>query len=190
MSGSIRRCRADPRRESEPSSNEVRSTRMGKARFYLSRECGFGECEEKWGRPCGRPHSHRRVGPGGRLTPGVSMPFSIALASSPRNGACRPALAPVPVPSGAGFDHEDRSRTPGGSETGLSIGASSGRDIVRRRCCTSAPDLESGLSDFVPPWFQRPGIGCRPKTILLPGLRHDGIRRVEAVPKSRGFPGC
>ena len=25
----------------------------------------------KWGRPCGRPHSHRRVGPEGRLTPGV-----------------------------------------------------------------------------------------------------------------------
>ena len=25
----------------------------------------------KWGRPCGRPHSHRRVGPEGHLTPGV-----------------------------------------------------------------------------------------------------------------------
>ncbi len=27
--------------------------------------------KRKWGRPCGRPHSHRRVGPEGHLTPGV-----------------------------------------------------------------------------------------------------------------------
>ena len=31
----------------------------------------------KWGRPCGRPHSHRRVGPEGHLTPGVFRELAV-----------------------------------------------------------------------------------------------------------------
>ena len=41
-------------------------------RFAGGIEKDTERCDKpKWGRPCGRPHSHRRVGPEGRLTPGV-----------------------------------------------------------------------------------------------------------------------
>ena len=78
--------------------------------------------KEKWGQPCGRPHSHRRWASGGSAYRQVS--------SKPRPGRNRSAAMSSPgARAGAGstrgrFQSEDFSLPPGGSETGLSIKAS------------------------------------------------------------------
>lgn len=82
--------------------------------------------QRKWGRSEDRPHSRRRVagpeGPG--LTPDVSP--AVANPEGMSLAAYRPALAPAPVPSGAGYDPKIHPLRPGGSETDCHFGFSSG----------------------------------------------------------------
>ena len=67
----------------------------------------------------------------------------------------RPALAPVPVPSGAlGMIRGPVPNPPGGSETGLSTWASSSSRIARRRC---------------------ENLSARPESPTLPTLRPRGF---------------
>ena len=145
--------------------------------------------KEKWGRPCGRPHSHRRVGPEGHLTPGVSMPVPRSSCEHSKSASIRPALAPAPVPSGAGIDREDLSLPPGGSETISSAWVSSGSREIRRfrEFLDARPAIRP--SDFAPSRLQRSGIWSAPgRTFVLFRFsflhRAASRRRVVTVPKS------
>lgn len=73
-----------------------------------SRQC-------KWGRPEGRPHSHRRV----VLPEGKRLAPSAVAVSGPKSACrrCHRRSRRHPVPSGGWFGSEDPPRMPGGSET-------------------------------------------------------------------------
>jgi len=51
--------------------------RQGPDRLLKGGSDGLTDCKRKWGRHCCRPHSHRRVGPEGHLTPGVFRALAV-----------------------------------------------------------------------------------------------------------------
>jgi hypothetical protein len=139
--------------------------------------------KRKWGRHCCRPHSHRRVGPEGRFTPGVSL--------QPPGGRrlYRPALAPVPVLSGAGYDPKIFPLPPGGSATDLLARFSSFGDAEHRRSIETGRQVRP--ADRAPLRLQR-SVSCSIRR--CPGshsstARHFAIASKE-VPKSLLLSGC
>ena len=157
----------------------------------------FAGPQEKWGQPCGRPHSHRRVGPEGHLTPGVSMPPERLLRVSRKRPQCRPALAPVPVPSGAQLRSEDLCRsTRRFRDRSLDLEPRTVACFARRRCRQPRRQTEkSDLADFAPPRLQRfeteSCVQSEPwgyPDLIPPPRWHR--RRVETVPKSLVLSGC
>jgi len=95
----------------------------------------------KWGRPCGRPHSHRRVVSTEveSLTPGVVRALAVRSAA-----LCRPALAPVPVPSGDGESPKTSSCHPAVPRPVFQPGSSTG-SAMRGIASPSEPAGKSGL---------------------------------------------
>jgi hypothetical protein len=112
--------------------------------------------KEKWGQPCGRPHSHRRVDPEGRLTPGVSMPSGMLLQASQTGFSVARRSRRCRFRRGLSFGPKTSAVPPGGSETGLSTW-----NLERLPLCPKAlpqPRRQTGksdLADFAPPRFQR-----------------------------------
>jgi hypothetical protein len=141
-----------------------------------------GGPKEKWGQPCGRPHSHRRWAPGG----------SAYRLMSPKLRAGRNRSVAMSSPgarAGAGstrgrFRSEDLSLPPGGSETGLSIKASSSsaspESFAEPRPSSGKPTLPT----LRPRGLNAPRLGLSEDALALfappRGFRH----RVEPVPKS------
>ena len=123
--------------------------------------------QREMGPPCGRPHSHRRVVPPKWELDAWRLDAAPTALASLRSASHRPALAPAPVPSGAGIDREDHPLPPGGSETGLVDPG-----LKRLPLCPKAPRNprhragKSGLSDFAPSRLQRSGIRICSRTNL------------------------
>ena len=103
---------------------------------------------------------------------------------------CRPALAPVPVPSGAGYDPKTFPSPPGGSATDPVGQASHGSDDAGHR-----RSIEAGRqvrpADCAPSRFQRSGsCGVRRRPGFHPStVRHFAVAS-RVVPKSLLFSGC
>ena len=146
-------------------------------------DAGHAASRRKWGRHCCRPHSHRRVGSEERFTPGVSL-------QPEGRRLCRPALAPVPVPSGAGYDPKTFPSPHGGSATDPVGQASHGSDDAGHR-----RSIEAGRqvrpADCAPSRFQRSGsCGVRRRPGFHPStVRHFAVAS-RVVPKSLLFSGC
>jgi hypothetical protein len=103
---------------------------------------------------------------------------------------CRPALAPVPVPSGAGCGPKTFPLPPGGSETDFVARLSHGSNDAGHRRSIEA-DRQIRPADCAPSRFQRSGScsirrcpGFHPSTV-----RHFAVASRE-VPKSLLFSGC
>ena len=90
---------------------------------------GLAGAKEKWGQPCGRPHSHRRVvsAEAGNLTPGVFKHRPKAASPSPGARAGAGSI-------GSGYDREDLSQPSGGSEADLVDPGLKRLGIARRLC--------------------------------------------------------
>ena len=141
--------------------------------------------KRKWGRHCCRPHSHRRWAPEGTL-----IAWRVPLSARRLQAVCRPALAPVPVPSGAGYDPKTCPSPHGGSATDPVGQASHGSDDAGHR-----RSIEAGRqvrpADCAPSRFQRSGsCGVRRRPGFHPStVRHFAVAS-RVVPKSLLFSGC
>ena len=133
--------------------------------------------KEKWGQPCGRPHSHRRVGSEERFTPDVFDAGSDRpLRATEGRLRCRPALAPVPVPSGSGADRKDLSFHPAVPRPMSSAWASNGAACPKVSRTPRRQAGNSGLSDFAPSRLQRVEMaGCRSSPISSLTARHLAV---------------
>ena len=103
---------------------------------------------------------------------------------------CRPALAPVPVPSGAGYDPKTFPSPHGGSATDPVGQASHGsNDAGHRRSIEAGRQVRP--ADCAPSRFQRSGsCGVRRRPGFHPStVRHFAVAS-RVVPKSLLFSGC
>jgi hypothetical protein len=140
--------------------------------------------KEKWGRPCGRPHSHRRVvlAEARSLTPGVSMPDPTGPCEQLKVGFHSPGAR-----AGAGsVGGRDRSRGPvpclpavprpyrrPGPQAAFVLPEGSAKSSVQAGKC--------GLSDFAPFRFQRSGIWSAPGRTFVLSSSHPSTERHLAV---------
>ena len=144
--------------------------------------------KEKWGRPCGRPHSHRRVvfAFAKSLTPGVSMPgptgpcgqLKVGVAIARRSRRCRFRRGPEQIartcPSARRF--RDRCRRPGPRT------APACPKVLRTPRRQAG---KSGLSDIAPSRLQRFGIWSAPGRTFERSASHPSTARHLAVASKR-----
>ena len=145
------------------------------------------EClQRKWGRPCGRPHSHRRVDPEGRLTPGVLRALAVRQPRyvARRSRRCR-------FRRGTDEIRGSRPNHPAVPRPVFQPGPSTG-SAMRGITSPSGPAGKSGLPTAHLRGFNGLRVANIPKDV--PGFHPSTARHLavasNAVPKSLLLSGC
>ena len=156
-------------------------------RFAGGIEKDTERCDKrKWGRPCGRPHSHRRVGPEGHLTPGVFRALAVRQHRyvARRSRRCR-------FRRGTDEVRRPRPNHPAVPRPVFQPGSSAG-SVMRGIASPSEPAGKSGLPTARPRGINGPKVANIPKD--APGFHSSTPRHLAvaslAVPKSLLLSGC